>query len=61
MVPKPVVALGLADATCGRSGAVHSVPRTGYENQRLRTAMEAARAKSTWLAYSRSGGRWVTR
>ena len=61
VVPKPVVAAANADATCARAGAAHAVPRTGYENQRLRSAMDATRAKTTWLAYGRSGGTWVAR
>jgi hypothetical protein len=58
IVPKPVAAAENADATCGRAGAAHSVPRTGYENQLLRTAMEASRTRSAWLAYTRGGSGW---
>jgi hypothetical protein len=61
VVPKPVVAAASAATTCGRAGAQHSVPRTGYENQRLRTAMEAGKARSAWLAYSRTAGQWAAR
>ena len=39
--------------------AVHAVPRTGYEAQQLRLAMESAARSRVWLGYRRLGDKWV--
>jgi len=44
---------------CGRDGARFGVPRTGYENQQLREALEAAGITKVWLGYRLVNGRWV--
>jgi hypothetical protein len=40
---------------CRSSGTAFSVPRTGYENERLRAA---SRGGEVWLAYRRNAGAW---
>jgi hypothetical protein len=47
---------GDAEAACAAAGAVHSAPRTGYENELLRAAAGGAEA---WLALRRAGGGWT--
>ncbi len=44
---------------CRALGAQLAVPRTGYEAQQLRVAMQAAGAGVVWLGYRRDGGGWV--
>jgi hypothetical protein len=46
---------------CGRphTSAAFSVPRTGYEAQRLRLAMHAAKVSVVWLGYRRAGATWL--
>jgi hypothetical protein len=44
---------------CRRLGGVHAAPRTGYEAQLLRDAMQAGRAGSAWLGLRRRGGDWA--
>ena len=48
-----------AAVACSAAGSTHSVPRTGYEAQLLRVAMEQARARTAWLAYHASGASWT--
>ena len=48
-----------AEAECAALGAVHAVPRTGYEAQLLREAMLSAEVSGAWLGYRRSGTGWV--
>jgi hypothetical protein len=48
-----------AKAVCRRRGAVFAVPRSGYENQLLRRAMEATGAKRVWLGYRKRHGNWT--
>ena len=47
-----------ASSACKTSGATFAVPRTGYENQRLRAARSATTSE-VWLAHARKGSRWV--
>jgi hypothetical protein len=44
---------------CRRKGARYSVPRTGYEAQRLRLAMKRAGARAVWLGYRRTADGWA--
>lgn len=44
---------------CEREGAQLAVPRTGYENQLVRLAMEEAETRSALLGYRLRGGEWV--
>jgi hypothetical protein len=44
-----------AAAACTAAGATFAVPRTGYENQLLKTA---AAGTTPWLGYVRDGSRW---
>ena len=46
-----------ADA-CASESAVLAAPRTGYEGQLLRVAMEAAGATEAWLGLTRTGDSW---
>jgi len=48
-----------AAALCEKKDAVHAVPRTGFEAQLLRLAMEKAGVRKAWLGYRRSGGEWA--
>ena len=43
---------------CRRKGARYSVPRTGFEAQRLRLAMKRAGVGAVWLGYRRGPGGW---
>ena len=56
-VAVPAVPAVAAPARCG-GDAEHAVPRTGYEGQLLRVAMEAAGAPTAWLGQHRDGERW---
>jgi len=47
-----------AGRACAAQSAVFAAPRTGYEGQLLRVAMEAAGASETWLGLTRSGESW---
>ena len=44
---------------CRRARRAHAVPRTGYEGQLLRVAMQRSGTRSAWLGYRRRGTRWV--
>jgi hypothetical protein len=59
LVPKRAVRQRDAAALCDRNGAVHAVPRTGYEAQQLRLAMESAATSRVWLGYRRVDGQWT--
>jgi hypothetical protein len=49
-----------AAVQCRRRAAELAVPRTGYEAQRLRVAMQYAGITEAWLGYHRAAsGRWV--
>ncbi len=48
-----------AAAACRRVGGQLAVPRTGYEAQRLRLAMERAWVSEVWLGYRRLRGGWA--
>lgn len=48
-----------AEARCRRLGAVHAAPRTGYEGQLLRVAMESAAVDVVLLGLRRVDGRWT--
>jgi hypothetical protein len=50
-VPRRAVRVRDAARVCASAGAVHDVPRTGYEAQTLRLAMERAGASRGWLNY----------
>ncbi len=58
-VATPAVPEAAAPALCSRMGASFAVPRTGYEAQLLRLAMQAAGAGEAWLAYRRAGATWA--
>ena len=47
-----------AAGACASQSAVLAAPRTGYEGQLLRVAMEAAGASDAWLGLTRSGDSW---
>lgn len=60
LVSEAMVKAANARAACAALGAEHAVPRTGYETQLLRLAMQADGVASAWLGYRRlQGGRWV--
>ena len=59
LVKARAVAESRARAACARARAKLAVPRTGYEAQLLRTAMESAGATETWLGYRRSATGWT--
>jgi hypothetical protein len=48
-----------ARAECGARGAKFAVPRTGFEAQLLREAMERAGVGKALLGYVRRGGEWI--
>ena len=50
-VPSALAQYGDAPRLCARRGARFTVPRTGYEAQTLRVAMERAHAGRVWLRY----------
>jgi hypothetical protein len=60
VVPHKATTASGSRILCLHRRAVRGVPRTGYEAQRLRLAMDAAGASEVWLAYRRKGGagRW---
>lgn len=47
-----------AASACARESAVFAAPRTGYEGQLLRVAMEAVGAREAWLGLTRQGDSW---
>jgi phosphatidylinositol-specific phospholipase C-like protein len=47
-----------AARACAAQSAVLAVPRTGYEGQLLRVAMEAVGAREAWLGIARAGDSW---
>ena len=47
-----------AAQACASQSAVLAAPRTGYEGQLLRVAMEAAGATEAWLGLTRTGDSW---
>jgi hypothetical protein len=60
LVPATATKASAARVLCEHRGAKRSVPRTGYEAQRLRQAMAATGVTNAWLAYRRaSPDRWV--
>lgn len=59
LVPAKEVAQDEATALCDRREAEHAVPRTGFEAQLLRLAMEEDGVEKTWLGYRRAGGEWA--
>ena len=59
LVPAKEVAQEEAAALCERRDAEHAVPRTGFEAQLLRLAMEKDGVHKAWLGYGRADGRWV--
>ena len=50
-VPSRLTRWSRAESTCRRRAASFAVPRTGYEAQQLRVAMERVEASRAWLAY----------
>jgi hypothetical protein len=56
VVPNPV-RFALATRACRARAARFAVPRTGYENERLRAA-RGATAGDVWLGHARIRGRW---
>ena len=48
-----------AERACASQSAVLAAPRTGYEGQLLRVAMEAAGASEAWLGLTRAGDAWA--
>ncbi len=59
LVSQAMVKAANAEAVCAALGAEHAVPRTGYETQLLREAMQADGVASAWLGYRLQGGRWL--
>ncbi len=57
-VPRARVSAQGAPRACASTRVVNGVPRTGFEGQRLRSAMSRARAGSVWLGQRRFGSRW---
>lgn len=47
-----------APRACASEAAVLAAPRTGYEGQLLRVAMEAVGAREAWLGLARAGDSW---
>ena len=47
-----------AARACAAESAVFAAPRTGYEGQLLRVAMEAVGASQVWLGLTRTGESW---
>jgi hypothetical protein len=47
-----------APRACASESVVFAAPRTGYEGQLLRVAMEAAGAREAWLALARTADSW---
>jgi hypothetical protein len=47
-----------AARACSSVSAALAAPRTGYEGQLLRVAMEAAGGRDAWLGLTRSGDSW---
>jgi hypothetical protein len=54
-VPAAAVAAAGAPGICAAAGGTFSTPRTGYENELVKTAAAGA---SVWLAEVRSGASW---
>jgi hypothetical protein len=60
MVSGAAVTKRAAAVQCRMRGARLAVPRTGYEAQQLRVAMQAAGVTEAWLGYHRAAdGSWV--
>jgi hypothetical protein len=60
LVGRSAVPKQAAIVQCRRLGAQLAVPRTGYEAQLLRLAMQSAGVSEAWLGYHRtSGGNWA--
>ncbi len=56
----PRVAFRRAERRCDRKNSEFAVPRTGYEAQLLRVAMERTGRRGAWLGqHRRRGGAWV--
>ena len=58
LVPKAHASQADARGVCRRRDARLGVPRTGYQAQRLRRAMETAGAARAWLALRRDASGW---
>lgn len=58
-VPQARTPQPAATRACRRRGGRLAVPRTGYEAQRLRLAMEAAGAPRVWLKLRRTAAGWA--
>ncbi len=52
------VSADAARGRCRRRDALHAVPRTGFEAQLLRRAMERHDVRSAWLGYRFTRGEW---
>jgi hypothetical protein len=50
-----------AKARCRKRDASFSAPRTGFEAQLLRLAMQSAGADEVLLGYKEKQGRWVAK
>ena len=58
IVPKARIVGRAASEICAERGAALDVPRTGFEAQRLRRAMERREARSVWIDFRRVKGEW---
>lgn len=59
LITKRRVPQRAAHRLCKNRGAVHAVPRSGFEAQRLRRRMEREHAHSVWLGYRSRHGTWT--
>jgi hypothetical protein len=57
-ITKARVKFARAETACGEREAAFAVPRTGYEAQLLRQAMERAEVRGVWLGQRRDGVAW---
>jgi hypothetical protein len=57
LTPRPEPSSNAARA-CASQSALFAAPRTGYEGQLLRLAMEAVGAREAWLGLTRTGDSW---
>ena len=58
-VPRTRVTAWAAPRACASVRVANGVPRTGFDGQRLRSAMLRASADTAWLGYRSRGARWV--
>jgi len=56
---KPILKARRAAKHCDRRGGDLGVPRSGFENQKLRLAMERRGVATAWLGYRKQGGEFA--